>query len=206
MNADYGWNLLIRTKSMISYHINLVTFLFCLLGSDSKDTCSSYTIEYMDLKMVFPSTVGEAVKMHQLDYRPPGHYFKKMAGNKGEVILTYKYQKGDFHNEYQPKETLFGRELNSYMFRFYERTGLQDSLKTALEKKYEKKFQLTKVTSSPRTIMSRNYDLFFLEVDSCMTIGLASSPNLKKADRIVVVRFLYNQTPEERVSAMMGYL
>ena len=115
-------------------------------------------------------------------------------------------QKGDFHNEYQPKETLFGRELNSYMFRFYEKTGLQDSLKMVLEKKYEKKFQLTKAISPAEAIFIRNYDLFFLEVDSCMTIGLASSPNLKKADRIVVVRFLYNQTPEERVSAMTGYL
>ena len=77
---------------MIKYVTSFAIIFFCLFGSEAKEDCSSYTINYLDWKMSFPSTVGEAVKLHQLDYRPPGHYFKKIAGNKGEVILTYKYQ------------------------------------------------------------------------------------------------------------------
>ena len=165
---------------MISYHINLAAFLFCLLGSEAKEDCSSYTINYMDWKMIFPSTVGEAVIMHQLDYRPPGHYYKQLHKSNGELILTYDYNKGDFYDEYQPKETLFPRQLNSYMFSFPEKAGLQDSLRVALEKSYGKEFRLTKATSSPKGVMKMNYDLFFLEVDSCMTIGLASSPEIKR--------------------------
>jgi hypothetical protein len=160
----------------------------------------------MDWKMIFPSTVGEAVIMHQLDYRPPGYYYKKIAKNKGELILTYDYNKGDFHDEYQPKETLFPRQLDSYMFRFPEKAGLQDSLRVALEKSYGKEFRLTKATSPPKAVMKMNYDLFFLEVDSCMTIGLASSPEIKKNDRSVIVRFLYKHSPEKRISAMRGFL
>jgi hypothetical protein len=66
------------------------------------------------------------------------------------------------------------------MFRYPEKAGLQDSLKVALEKSYGKEFRLTKSTSSPNAYMKMSYNLFFLEVDSCMTVGLASSPEMKK--------------------------
>ncbi len=191
---------------MISYLINLTVFIFCSFGTEPKKSCSPYAISYMDWKMTFPSTVGEAVKLHQMDYRPPGFYHKKIQTGKGEVILNYKYKTGDFHDEYQPRETLFPREVDSYIFRFPEKAGLQDSLKIALEKVYQKKFKLTTATNSAIAAMPMKYDMFFLEVDSCMTIGLASSPIVKKKDRRIVVRFLYNHSPEDRISEMRNYL
>ena len=83
---------------------------------------------------------------------------------------------------------------------------MQGSLKIALEKTYGKQFKLTVAKNSSQAAMTMNYDLFFLEVDSCMTVGLACSPVVKKRDRSVVVRFLYNHTPEDRISEMMNYL
>ena len=122
------------------------------------------------------------------------------------MILEYKYKLSDFRNEYQPKETLFPRELSSYIFSFKEKPGLQDSLKTELEKIYGKKFILTKASSSPKAVMVQNYDFLFLEVNPCITIGLTSSPVNHKSDRRIVVRFFYNQSEDDRVRAMRGYL
>jgi hypothetical protein len=160
----------------------------------------------MNWKMIFPSTVGEAVKLHQLDYNPPGYYYKPITYGQGEVIVTYKYKKGDFYNEHQAKETLFSRELDSYLFSFLERKGLQDSLMKDLEITYGKKFQFVKAASSPKAMMQMSYNMFFLAVDSCVTIGLTSTPDVDRTDRKIAVRFLYNHTPEERISAMRGYL
>ena len=192
---------------MISSYIQFAVFLCChSFGDYSRENCPPYAINYMDWKMTFPSTVGEAVKVHQLDYKPPGFYYKTISVNRGEVFLNYKYKRGDFHNEYQPREILFPREVDSYIFRFPEKDKLQDSLKIAIEKVYKKKFKLTMATNSSIAAMPMNYDLFFMEVDSCMTIGLASSPTVKKKDRHIVVRFLYNHSPEDRISEMMNYL
>ncbi|GLU54371.1 hypothetical protein [Dyadobacter frigoris] len=191
---------------MINYLISFSIFYFSLFGNQPDEGCVSETISYMDWKMIFPSTVGDAVKAHQLDYKPPGFYYKNLSKNNGEVILTYKYKLSDFNNEYQPKETLFPRELDSYIFRFPEKPGLQDSLKIALEKTYGKKFQLTKAASSPKAVKVQKYDFLFLSVNSCTTIGITSSPEMQKSDRKIVVRFLYNHSPEEQISAMRGYL
>lgn len=143
----------------------------------------------MDKEIRFPATVEEAVIHYNLDYKPPGFYFKILNQQHAELILTYHYNRSDFNNEYQPKETLYPRELNSYLFRFPEKKGLQDSLKTALEKEYGKKFLRKNGIDPSKTAMVQQYDFLFLDVNPCLSIGLTSSPAYHKHDRKVNVRF-----------------
>lgn len=182
--------------------------IFCLLAfsQESRQECSKEDITYMGWKMHFPSTVGDAVKKHNSDYNPPGFYYKKLNKKNGEVILTYDYNLSDFNNEYQPRETLFPRVLNSYIFRFPEKPGLEDSLRIALQEEYGKKFIRKSGVDSTKSSMVEDYDFLFLKIDSCFTIGLTSSPAFHKRDRRIVVRFFYNLTEKECISKMGNYL
>lgn len=107
--------------------------------------------------------------------------------------------KGDIDNEYQPKESLFKRSVNSYIFRFPSNKFLYDSLRKDLETKFNKKFVLTTgrkdASTLPENQMQFSYDL--LNANDNLTIGI------HKNDDRVVVRFFYD-TPLGKIGVKMG--
>ncbi|UTM21741.1 hypothetical protein [Dyadobacter chenhuakuii] len=152
-------------------------------------------------KWALPSTVGDAVKRHALNYKPPGYYYKNYP-NKMEVILSVNDQPGDYFKENQPKEALFDRTLNGYIFRFPQNQINYDSLKVDIETTYKKKFKLTKGRKEATTLredqMQFEYD--FLMVDDKLTIGIHKSPTL------VVVRYMYGMSIGKMGVKMGSYL
>lgn len=190
---------------MINYPISVAILCFFVFTETINHSCTIEKTDFLGWEINFPSTVGDAVKMHKLDYKPPGFYYKNFNKNKSELIIDYIYIKSDFNNEYQPKETLFPRELNSYIFRFSERHGLRDSLKTILEKKYEKRFISKSGINPANSVNKQEWDFSFLEINSCMTVGITSSP-ASYSKRYVLVRFFYNVPERQRILEMRNFL
>ena len=191
---------------MRNFIISFALLLQFFCNNKSVKECQVETVDYMELNLSFPATVGDAVKIHALQYKPPGYYYKNLKQHNGEVFLTYKYNLSDFRNENQPRETLFPRELESYIFRFPEKEGLEDSLRIELEVAFGKKFINVHETGSPNTVMQQNYNIHFLKINPCLTIGVTSSPVSHKSDRKVVVCFLYNLSESDQLGTMRGYL
>ena len=146
---------------------------------------------FCEEKWVFPATVEEALNVHNLSYKPPGYYYK-VNGRGVEVVLDYHYNTGDFNDEYQPKKTLYSRELHSYVFRFDERAGVYDSLKNEIEKSYKKKFVLTRGIKDSKFATEKNFEYNFLTINEGLTIGIAVSPQWQNKERKVVVRYMYD--------------
>lgn len=139
----------------------------------------------------FPANVGEAVTKYQLDYKPPGYYYKEYPDGS-DVIVYYHYADGDFDNGSQHKEVLFPRNLHSYTFRFANNPGVFDSLRQNLEATYNKKFVLTKSLyneKAPKTPLGSgrtNSQWGLLIINKDLTIGLA------QGETKVVVRYMYH--------------
>ena len=140
---------------------------------------------------VFPANVGEAVTKYQLDYKPPGYYYKEYADGS-EVILYYHYADGDFDNGSQYKEVLFPRKLHSYAFRFANSPRVLDSLRQNLEATYHRKIVLTESPEYEKTSIASgkpNSRWGLLTVNDELTIGVA------QGERKIVVRYMYNLRP-----------
>jgi len=190
---------------------NLIIFSIIITGASiwfKKPVCEPYSFYFANKEWLFPSTVEEAVKKHSLNYKPPGYYYRVYPPGE-EVILSYHSQANDFDNEYQPKETLYYRELDSYVFRYNEEPGLYDSLKVSLEHTYKNKFVLTQgmkdfgIFDFP---LEKNFEYNFLTVNPCLTIGIIASPATKKTNRKVIVRFMYNLSVGQMGTALGNYL
>lgn len=185
-------------------NIILLTIIFAGASRwHMKPACDPMSFHFAGNKWVFPSTVESAVQTHQLDYKPPGYYYKKHPPGM-EVILSYHFMPGDFFNEYQPKEVLFPRMLNSYVFQFNERPGLYDSLQTNIEQTFNRKFVLTRGMKDGKTLEEHEkpFEYNFLTVNSCLTIGIKRSEP-RKQRKTVTVRFMYN-LPLGRMGVLMG--
>jgi hypothetical protein len=149
------------------------------------------SFEMKNREWFFPSTAGEAVTGHQLDYKPPGYYYKEYPDGS-DVIIYYHYADGDFDNASQPREVLFTRTLHSYMFRFANNPGVLDSLRRDLETTYHKKIVITKGGANEKNLKDvfvsneRNVEFGLLTVNDRLTIGIA------RGEKKVVVRYMYN--------------
>jgi hypothetical protein len=150
-----------------------------------------FSFEINNREWVFPSTAGDAVTKHQLDYKPPGYYYKQYPDGS-EVILYYHYADGDFDNKSQYKEVLFPRKLHSYVFRFANKPGVLDSLRQNLEAAYSQKIVLTKcreeeeILKTPSKSNETNFEWGMVTVDDGLTIGIA------QGEKKVVVRYMYH--------------
>lgn len=161
-------------------------------------------INFANKQWFFPSTVEDAVIKHGLDYRPPGYYFKIFQPNSMEVILYYDYKNSDFYNENQPKESLYERQLNSYIFGFYAKKGMYDSLKTMLENTYDTKFVWTKRVQNPQypNIPKLEFDL--MKINSCLSVGMKTNKDYDGKNKIVV-RFMNGMTRDEMIQNMGSF-
>lgn len=154
------------------------------------------SFEMGNIEWFFPATAGDATKMHNLDYKPPGYYYKEYPSDM-EVILDYHNLNGDFDNEYQSKETLFPRKVHSYIFRFSNNLETYDSLRLNIEKKFNKKFVLTKGMKDPEIIshafnassIEKEFTWDFLTVNKDLTVCIA------KGRKKIVVRYMYDLSP-----------
>lgn len=139
----------------------------------------------------FPANVGEVVTKYQLDYKPPGYYYKAYSDGS-EVILYYYYAEGDFDNGSQHKEVLFSRKLHSYAFRFANNPGVLDSLRQNLEATYHKELVLTESHEYEKTSIGSGKPIprwGLLPVNDELTIGVAHG------EKKIVVRYMYNLRP-----------
>jgi hypothetical protein len=181
--------------------------IFFLLGIvlrlEDPSSCGPTQFRFLDETWTFPATVQQAVFDHHLNYKPPGGYFKKDASHN-EIILDYHYQGGDFINEYQPKETLYSRQLHSYVFGFKEQTNTYDSLKLVLEQSFDKKFVLVQGIKDSELVAPENKPFAYnlMTVSDCLTIGIKRSSPRRK-EKTVTVRFMYN-LPLGKIGIHMG--
>jgi hypothetical protein len=168
--------------------------------------CDPVKFEFNRIEWSFPSNAKTAFNKHKLSYKPPGYYYSEDS-NQVVAILDYHYQPLDFDNEYQPKEVLFPRHLHSYIFQIPERETTYDSLQTALEQLFNKKFVLTKGLkeySSTLREEERPFEFNFLTVDSCFTVGIKRSLSSDRK-KIVTVRFMYGLSLGYMGIVMGGY-
>ncbi|MEO6288182.1 MAG: hypothetical protein ABIN80_03690 [Dyadobacter sp.] len=154
--------------------------------SETKPVC----FEMNNRDWFFPSTAGEAVTKHQLDYKAPGYYYKEYPDGS-DLILYYHYADGDFDNQSQSKEVLFPRKLHSYMFRFANKPGVLDSLLQNLETAYHKKIVLKcqqddEIVQTSIKSRETSFEWGLLTVHDGLTIGIA------KGEKKVVVRYMYD--------------
>lgn len=161
-------------------------------------------IVFADNKWKFPSTVGEAVESHGLDYRPPGYYFKVLEPNKVDVILFYNYSSGDMANEYQPKQTLYPKELNSYIFRFFEKEGLYDSLRTSLEKQYGGEFIREQRPEDSLYPNTPKFECDLMKISPCLSVAMKRNKDYEGRNK-VVVRFMYRLSLKDMVLQMSSF-
>lgn len=160
--------------------LTLILLISTTLATKSVD-CESVSFEFNNSIWSFPSTVGQADEAHKLKYLPPGYYYLGDSATC-ETILAYHAEGGDFANEYQPRKTLYPRLLHSYIFRFKEGRQTYDSLMTAIEKSYGRKFVLTRGIKDNPLVRPDNktFEYNFLTINECLTIGIKrSSPRQK---------------------------
>jgi len=189
-----------RSTNPMKNSITLFLFTF-VTPMWYSNKCEITSFDFIGQKWEFPSTVSDAVKTHHLNYKPPGYYYK--IDSKGmEVLLDYHFEGGDFYNENQPKETLYPRNLHSYVFRFNEKSGLYDSLKNNLEQTYKSKFILTKGLKDSEYATEKEFEYNFLTVSPCLTIGIKRSSS-EKSEKIITVRFMYD-LPLGKMGIHMG--
>ena len=176
----------------------------CMSSFSQQANCDNSSFDLAGRKWFFPSTVKEAFETHKLSYKPPGYYYKTDSLGM-ELILSYHFIPLDFDDEYQPKEVLFPRKLHSYIFRFPDKPGLYDSLKTSLENTYRTRFILTKGLKDKDPTLNeedRPFEFNFLTVNPCLTIGIKRSLPMKK-EKIVTVRFMFD-LPLAEMGLVMG--
>ena len=145
----------------------------------------------------FPSTAGEAVKKHDLDFLPPGYYYKEDATGV-KVVLHYHSRLGDFDDDRQAKEVLYGRSLHSYEFTFPYKPSLYDSLKNDLEITFHKKFLLIKgFKYGSAKDDKRPYAYQFLTISPDLVVGIKQDHE-NVSSRIITVKFMYDLSLSER--------
>ncbi|NIJ51661.1 hypothetical protein [Dyadobacter arcticus] len=156
-----------------------------------KRPCKLVEFSFAKKDWAFRSNVEGRFKKHELQYKPPGYYYK-IDENNVEVILGYHSEDWDFDDEYQPKEVLFPRILHSYIFQIPEKNETYDSLKNVLEKSFKKKFIFTKGLKEGDTLLEseRPFEFNFLEINSCLTVGIKRS-HAENRGEVVTVRFMY---------------
>ena len=162
------------------------------------------TINFANKQWLFPSTVEDAVIKHGLDYRPPGYYFKIFQPDSMEVMLYYNCKNSDFYTENQPKESLYERKLNSYIFGFYEKKGMYDSLKTILENTYNKKFMRTKRIQNPKYPNTPKLEFDLMKINSCLSVAMKTNKDYDGKNKIVV-RFMNGMTRDEMIQNMGNF-
>ena len=195
--AEYG-----KQRRMKKYLIFILS-LAVLFWYFTRTACKPWSFEFSGKKLLFPSTVQQAVEQNKMDYKPPGYYYSVDSVGT-ETILDYHSGFFDFEFDNQAKETLYGRSLHSYVFRFKESPGLYDSLKLALETTFKKKFKLVKGTKEIMLLENpkNSFEYNFLTVNPCLTIGIKKSlPG--HANQAVTVRFMYDLS-EGKMGVKMG--
>jgi len=169
----------------------------------TRTACKPLLLEFAGKKLIFPSTVQQSVEQNKMGYKPPGYYYS-IDSMGTETILDYHSEFFDFESDNQPEETLYGRKLHSYVFRFKDRPGLYDSLKLSLETTFQKKFKL--VNGVKKVMLLQNpknsFEYNFLTVNSCLTIGIKKSLTGRR-NQSVTVRFMYNLS-EGKMGIVMG--
>lgn len=154
--------------------------------------CDAVTIRFANEDWTFPSTIGEAVNNHDLDFKPPGYYYKTDSINQ-QILLAYHDEFGDYDDDRQAKETLYPRDVHTYVFQFKKRPNTYDSLKRHFETQFKQKFVLTKGIKTRSFWFDYGkmpFEHHLLKVDDCLTIGIKNS----KSDglgEIVTVQLLY---------------
>ena len=144
----------------------------------------------------FPSTVGEAVKKHDVDFRPPGYYYKEDS-TRTKVVLHYHSRFGDFDDDRQAKEALYGRNLHSYEFTFPYKPGLYDCLKNDLQVAFHKKFLLTKgFKYGSAKDDKRPFAYQFLTISPDLVVGIKQDHE-NVSPRIITVKFMYDLSLSE---------
>lgn len=186
-----------RVAKYIVFSAIIYTFFVCAAFKcwSSND---QQVIDFAGQKWTFPSTIGQALKEHKLDFRPPAYYYKNYPSGM-EVIVNVNVENGDYNNESQPKEALFDRSVNSYIFRFPSSQKTYDSLRSHLENEYKSKFVLTRGRKDAKTLpeskMEFAYDL--LKANEKLVIGI------HKSETLVVVRYFYD-VPLGKIGVKMG--
>lgn len=197
----------------------MLRYLFCaslLLLTCKYDSHKPILISFNGEKWLFPITVGDAAKRYNLSYKPPGYYYTEDR-NGNTVNLEYTNQTGDFDNEHQAKEALYGREVHSYVHTFRFQPERIDSFRHALENQFSKKmvmysdtqrFGLSRLTTSIQNSLPESGIVTYglMQVDSLVVIGLRKRPTLMKSDikRIEVLIF-YNRLEDQIEKRMISY-
>jgi hypothetical protein len=163
-----------------------ICVIFFLLSCDERRGCEPVTFHFANKRWAFPSTVEEAVKKHNLAYHPPGYYYQTDT-NSYEVLLSYHSKWLDFSNDIQPKETLYPRDVHTYVFQFKAGPNTYDSLRNDLESRYSKGL---KPKSYVLEEHERPFQFNLLEINECLTVGIKNSKS-QRFGKIVTVQFIY---------------
>ncbi|MCE6990831.1 hypothetical protein [Dyadobacter sp. CY323] len=187
----------------MKYLAPLFLLTACWIFKDPEVECDPVSFEFLNSTWQFPSTVEKAVEKHNLDYHPPGFYYK-INDLQTRLVLGLNFEGGDYYNERQPKQTLYSRTLNSYIFQFKEGPRTYDSLRFVIEKQFDKPFILVKGMKEGETLRENEkpFEYHFLTITPCLTVGIKRSKSEKRED-LVTVRFMYNLSMG-RMGVVMG--
>lgn len=164
------------------------------------------TFSFANSEWHFPSTIEEAVKKHDLSFKPPGYYYRVFPDGM-EAELRYHSKWWELDNDNQPKETLYGKHIHTYYFRFPDSDAVYDSLRQSLEQQFNNKFKLKKGIRKEKNIREdlRSYAIDFLAVDSSFVVGLGRYKSMAERDKkFIAVSFLYNLSEDEQITIAAG--
>src|SRR5690606_27591909 len=121
----------------------------------------------------FPSIIEEAVKAHDLSFKPPG-YYHRIYPDSMEVVLRYDAHFWELDNDRQRKETLYPKAIYAYCFRLPGSDDSYDSLRHSLEAQFKSNFVTRKGLRKERVIREKDkpYAFDFLTVNASFVVGL----------------------------------
>ena len=163
---------------------------------------SPISFSFANDKWTFPSTIGDGVKKYNLQFKPPGYYYREYPNL--ELILLYDYGFSELENDKQPKETLYSKKFHTYYFRFPDHGSTYDSLRYAIEKQYNKKFSARTGIRTPSFSdeIASEYKDDILNVNQPLSIGIKRMKSNSKWKDIVGVYFIYGLCEQNQLKTM----
>lgn len=151
---------------------------------------------------------------YKLSFNAPGYYYRREKAR--EMSINIVYNGSDYHDEHQPKEVLYDRDVISYVFKYKGEVVQPDSVKLNVERLC--KCKLTFITDSLSVERDPGYQpsiahlmpekgrhyygLASLSKD--VTIGFRNKPNYTR-EVIPEVRFFYKQSAAQIRRGMTQY-
>ncbi|NIJ51664.1 hypothetical protein [Dyadobacter arcticus] len=154
--------------------------------------CDQLRVSYANKNWIFPSTIGEAEEKHGLAFKQPAYYYTTDSTNL-EVVVCFHNKSGDYDDDRQQKETLYPRDVHTYLFQFKAGQNTYDSLKLDLEKKYQKRFVLTKGLKTWNIFIeekNRPFEQNLLIVNECLAFGISNGKS-ERFGKVVNVHMMY---------------